>query len=395
MASLRQTPNCKYWIACVTLPSGKRTQRSTRIPVKGTTRKETRENRIDAQRWAEDLENATRRKKSAERFLAILSEIEGESTVPARVSVREYRSIWLKRVRPELAQATYEAYRSRINRFIEYLGTRADHKLHLIAQSEILKFREAESVRVSPSTVNAAIKTVRRFFSAAKRDGYVSQNPAESVDSVREEKIVERRPFEDSELALILRAADDEWRSMIYFGFYTGQRLGDIAVLTWQNIDAEKGLISLVTRKTKRRQNLPIPPALAMHIATLPAGDDPKQPLHPRAYATLEKHGRTGALSRQFYEVMAAAGVVAERKHKAKSEKANDRRELHEISFHSLRHMTTSSLKNAGVSAPVAQEFVGHDSESINRVYTHIDEKTLREAAGKLPNILVETTRDV
>jgi hypothetical protein len=34
-----------------------------------------------------------------------------------------------------------------------------------------------------------------------------------------------------------LVGANDEWRSMILFGLYTGQRLGDIATLRWNNLD--------------------------------------------------------------------------------------------------------------------------------------------------------------
>ena len=34
-----------------------------------------------------------------------------------------------------------------------------------------------------------------------------------------------------------LSVADDEWRSMILFGLYTGARLSDVASLTWENID--------------------------------------------------------------------------------------------------------------------------------------------------------------
>src|SRR5262245_38331240 len=35
MASLRRLPKSPYWIACFTLPDGTRTQRSTRVPVRG------------------------------------------------------------------------------------------------------------------------------------------------------------------------------------------------------------------------------------------------------------------------------------------------------------------------------------------------------------------------
>ena len=59
------------------------------------------------------------------------------------------------------------------------------------------------------------------------------------------------------------------------------------------------------------------------------------------------------------------------------------------ISFHSLRHTTTSLLKNAGVSPALAEEFVGHDSSEMNRVDTHIEAKAMNAAAELLPDVLV------
>ena len=69
---------------------------------------------------------------------------------------------------------------------------------------------------------------------------------------------------------------------------------------------------------------------------------------------------------------------------------ANDRnvsREQNEISFHSLRHTATTLLKSAGVSDAVTREFIGHDSPTVSKQYTHIPTDTLRQAANKLPDI--------
>jgi len=41
-----------------------------------------------------------------------------------------------------------------------------------------------------------------------------------------------------------------------------------------------------------------------------------------------------------------------------------------------LRHTATSLLKNAGVPAAVAMDIIGHESEAINRHYTHIETST-------------------
>jgi integrase len=50
------------------------------------------------------------------------------------------------------------------------------------------------------------------------------------------------------ELRRILRIASGEWRHLILFGLYTGQRLGDIAKLTWRNVDLERGELAFGMR---------------------------------------------------------------------------------------------------------------------------------------------------
>src|SRR6267378_7561092 len=95
------------------------------------------------------------------------------------------------------------------------------------------------------------------------------------------------------QLRTILTAADEEWRSMIYFGLYTGQRLADIANLAWSNIDKARGEFRLATRKTGKVLILPLAAPLVTNIKRLPPSDDPHAPLHPKAYAILQKEGKS------------------------------------------------------------------------------------------------------
>jgi integrase len=43
---------------------------------------------------------------------------------------------------------------------------------------------------------------------------------------------------------------------MILFGLYTGQRLGDIATLRWNNLDVGRGELLLSTRKTGKGNSI-------------------------------------------------------------------------------------------------------------------------------------------
>jgi integrase len=56
--------------------------------------------------------------------------------------------------------------------------------------------------------------------------------------------------------------ASDEWRSMILFGLYSGQRLGDVATLRWNNIDLVRDELRLSTRKTGKTIILRLAPEI-------------------------------------------------------------------------------------------------------------------------------------
>jgi integrase len=171
---------------------------------------------------------------------------------------------------------------------------------------------------------------------------------------------------------------------------YTGQRLGDLARLTWANLDLEHSEIGLSTSKTGRRQIIPLAAPLQRHIKTMPASDNLAQPLHPRAYASVANSGKVGTLSRQFYELMVKAGMVPAKKHRASENSVgrSGRRQHSQISFHSLRHTATSLMKNAGISAGIVQDIIGHESAAVSASYTHIDEAAKRTALSAMPDVL-------
>ena len=58
-----------------------------------------------------------------------------------------------------------------------------------------------------------------------------------------------------------------------------------------------------------------------------------------------------------------------------------------QLNFHSLRHTAVSLLKDAGIPQAVVQELVGHDSEQMSALYTHVGPEALERAAAALPEI--------
>jgi len=63
------------------------------------------------------------------------------------------------------------------------------------------------------------------------------------------------------------------------------------------------------------------------------------------------------------------------------------RRASSELPFHSLRHTSVTLLKDAGIPQAVVQELIGHDSQQMSALYTHVGQEALAKAAAALPDI--------
>ena len=382
MASLRKHPRSPFLFACFTLPDGRRTQRST-----GATDKK------QAQRIANQFEDAARAasqgrfiESRARKAIADIYALANVDTLPGS-TVTDFMEAWLKRKELEAGEKTHSRYSTVAAQFTAHLGAKAKRDIANVTAADITKFRDTLAKRVTTGTVNVSLKILRSAFAQARRDGLIDVNEAERVTLLKRKDRFERRPFTLPELRRILEVATDEWRGMILFGIYTGQRLGDIAALTWQNVDLQREELRLVTGKTGRRQIIPLAPPLLRYVEALPAGDKPDAPLFPRIYDIAQRHQHAGNLSNEFFNTLVAAGLAQKKTHKTTGKGRAAKREQNEISFHSLRHTATSLLKSAGVSDAVAMEFVGHDSATVSRQYTHISTEALKHAAAKLPDV--------
>ena len=382
MASLRKHPRSPFLFACFTLPDGRRTQRST-----GTSDKR------QAQRIANEYEDAARDaaqgrfiESRARKTIADIYALGNQEKLPSS-TIKTYCDSWLKRKELEANERTHERYATAINHFLDYIGSHATRDIAHLTVKEITNFRDHLAKNLSANSANYSVKVLRAMLNQARRDGFVETNEASRVTLIQRLRKFERRAFTLPELKRILNLATDEWRGMILFGIYTGLRLGDIALLTWANVDLVQRELIVTTQKTGRRQILPLAKPLLRCVQEIPAGDNPHAPLFPKAHELKNRNPHGGPLSNQFYEILVTAGMMPKRSHKSQSKGRDSKRQLNEISFHSLRHTATSLLKNAGVSDVIARDIIGHDSAAVSQNYTHIEMGAKRAALAKLPDI--------
>ena len=299
-------------------------------------------------------------------------------------SIKAWCETWLEAKAIEAEQSTHDRYARIVERFTDCIGAKAKRDLSTLQASDIAGFRDREAKALSRATSNLSVKVLRVCFGEAVKQGLLAVNPAVRVSVLKLRDKSARRAFTLPEIKRILKACnDDEWRGLVLFGLYLGQRLGDLAKLTWRAVNLEDSEIAFTTRKTGRRIVLPLVQPLADYLASLPASDNPNAFIFPTAASAK----RTSTLSNQFREILADTGLVESRGHEAAKQGRSQARETSEISFHSLRHFAVTMLKASGLSDVFAREIVGHESAAISRQYTHLTTDDLRNAMQRLPDV--------
>lgn len=388
MASLHKDPRGKspYWYCAYRAADGRRLFRSTG-----------QEQRSDALEFCLNLEKAE--KQGAKRHLTEARARELISDTVERVTgkpllfkkTREWLDGWLesKTKANELSPITRIIYRGTLNTFLKNLGEKADLDLTLIVAEDIQRFKEQRiSEGLTAKTIDRDLKVLRSAFKAARTHGLISFDPSQAISlisrvSKRKSQVVKREIFTAEELDKIVNAAADDWKTAILIGRYTGARLGDCVRMSWKHVHLDQGVIEFSDNKTEKDYRIPIHPRLEKHLMELAGNDSPNGSLCP-VLAGKKPGGKSG-LSLAFRKIMAKAGVDDKRVDtKAVNKNKEDQRQLAQRSFHSIRHTYNSQLANAGTSQEIRRKLVGHTTDDMNDIYTHLDDQLFREAIKKL-----------
>ena len=380
MASLRKHPKSPFWIACYRDSNGTRTTRSTKT-----------RNRSDALKMAVEWESAAKKAASgrlseAQARAVINSIMEHSGQDPITFyKVREWFEEWLTDKKNSREKTTAAKYEQVVERFLKFLGRKADSGLGSLKTLDIRGFRDlllAEGR--AASTVNQLVaKVLSAPLSKAVRLGYIPLNPCAAVESLKTAG-GEAGTFTLRQVkSLIAVAPSTDWRGLILAGFFTGQRLGDLARLTWNQVDLTNEMILIDKQeKTGVGVAIPIHPDLLDHLIKLPAQDKPEAPVFPELFAK-SGSGKSG-LSETFKRTMTKAGIKLQKRLEAAGPAGRGRNEL---SFHSLRHSFTSALANAGIPEEVRQKLTGHRDKDTHKIYTHLDFPSLKAAVATVPSI--------
>ena len=165
---------------------------------------------------------------------------QGESVI----SLREWGYQWLMEVKPTVKQSTYANYEHKLIHYVlSEIGDYSLNELDEQAAKELLESLQLKKLK--PSTIQVIFRITTQCITAAIRKKMIKENPFKLIQLP---KVVKKRnqALTRQEQKRLERVAASEKNGKglpVLLALYAGLRIGEIAALTWKDIDFENNLI--------------------------------------------------------------------------------------------------------------------------------------------------------
>jgi site-specific recombinase XerD len=270
---------------------------------------------------------------------------------------------------------TIRAYENDLLLFSDYLKRSMiedplDEKVSPII---LRRFIALESARgIDAKTLARRTAALRSFYRWAKRQGFISVNPASSLYSP---KIPIRIPsfLTEREVEMLLDEFEpesiQEQRDLILFKtiYGLGLRISEALSIRLSSLNLESRTIRILGKGNKERI-LPIPAKLSRDLDIYIRETRPLLSAAPSEYLFISKNGKrlsdTSARKR-LRLLLLKAGITTE------------------TTPHTLRHSIATHLLARGVDIRIVQEVLGHASLNTTQIYTHTDRSWLQNIYRK------------
>ncbi|HWT01127.1 MAG TPA: site-specific integrase [Pyrinomonadaceae bacterium] len=224
---------------------------------------------------------------------------------------------------------------------------------------KVIRWEERESPR-SVSTVNRELAAIRRMFSVAVQEGWLSKNPfgkGEALIDIALEVPRERIATKKEEGALLLEASG-HLGDFLVCAFDTGMRAGEVFRLERRDVNLETNEIRAVSYKGKRRTErwLKMTTRLRVVCERLCQGLAPD-----------EKLFKVGSVRRSFATAKRRAGLKGV--------------SLDDFRLHDIRHTATTRLLKGHMPLSEAGKLMGHTQPTTTWRYNNPDEASRDKAA--------------
>jgi len=246
-----------------------------------------------------------------------------------------------------------------VKRFLPVFG---HYAISEITTEMCAEYREERLKTVSPSCVYAELGLMRRMFNVARREWkWTKENPVADLSfAVGNSNARDRWLTHEEEEALMAASGRPKWlRSMLIVALHSGMRRGEILALRWQDIDFNRGILTVHKSKNKEKRGIPLTERLQ---ETLKA---------------LKEETKVIDISGRVFPISASSVRQA-------FVRACEKAGVEDFRFHDLRHTFATRLVQGGIDLYRVQRLLGHKSITMTMRYAHHHPESLRECVAVL-----------
>jgi integrase len=285
---------------------------------------------------------------------------------------------WQDAVLPTYRASTRNFYRDILRGHL--VPKFASHRLCDIHTPDVQIFLNQKAERYSPSVLQHIRATLSRTFASAKEWGYVESNPALGVRLPRKRAVRPKITFEPSQVARILEALEEPYRTIVLLDAVTGMRASELFALQWSDVDFERRLLFI--RRTYYRGEFGLPKSENSERAI---------PLSPGLVAALQHH-------RQHVQRSSMDLVFPNARGKPYEPNNLVMRVLHptlnalgltKTGWRAFRRSVATALSEMREPVRTAQQILGHASaQTTLAYYVQSVEESQRNAIARLEKIM-------
>jgi integrase len=296
----------------------------------------------------------------------------GEHTVPSRVRFADLAAEWIAGQAGVLRPASLRSYQESLS---HYLLPRFGHwRADQIRVDDVAALvAELTTQGLSGATIAKPLIPLSRILDQAVRRGLISSNPVRGLERHERPKVVHRemRVLDRDEIAVLLDAAAEPYRTLFATGVFTGLRIGELLGLTLADIEPQAGLVharrqmgpdhtSASLKTANARRSVVLMPTLGNslreHRLRSPHSREP-DPVFSR------HEGRPLYYATCRYQLQLTA-------HRAR---LSQNPEQPRLRLHDLRHTYASLLIGQGANVVFVSRQLGHASPNTTLgVYAHL-----------------------
>lgn len=333
------------WAAAVTLPSGKRTTKSSK-------------DKKEVQAW----------------LIRTQAGLQQGQTPPKRQTVKAFLLSWLAAVQSTVKLSSYTRYNGIVhNHLIAELGR---IELARLGAQRIEAYKAEKLKTLSPQTVRMHLALLSHALADACKWGVLHRNPCAAVDPPkRVEK--EMQVYDEAQVGKLRRAAAEDRLGGLYIvAACTGMRQGELLGLRWEDIDFGRRVLQVRRTLWYWKKEF---------VVTSPKGNRARAvSLMPMAVEALQRRRDAQRLehaafrdtwvdSGYVWTVTRTGGPICPADLRIMYKRFLKRAGLPTIRFHDLRHTLATMLLTQGEHPRVVQELLGHSTAALTMDrYSHV-----------------------